>query len=106
MAYATIQPQGNVTVTLTANQRIVVQTQGVAQVYQVVGYPNYPTHNSLLQNVNNTTYTSSAFANGARSTSRPATSRCSTRSARARTSAMTATGTSRTTPSRSTPPAT
>jgi hypothetical protein len=65
MAYATIQPQGNATVVLTANQRIVVQTQGVAQVYQVVGYPNYPTQNSLLQNVNNTTYTSSAFANGA-----------------------------------------
>jgi hypothetical protein len=65
MAYQTIQSQGNATVTLTANQRIVVQTQGTANVYQVVGFPNYPTTNSLLQTVVNTTYTSSAFANGA-----------------------------------------
>jgi hypothetical protein len=34
-------------------------------VYQVVGFPNYPTTNSLLQTVVNTTYTSSAFTNGA-----------------------------------------
>jgi hypothetical protein len=34
-------------------------------VSQVVGFPNYPTTNSLLQTVVNTTYTSSAFANGA-----------------------------------------
>lgn len=65
MAYQTVQSQGNATVTLTANQRIVVQTQGTATVYQVVGFPNYPTTNSLLQTVVNTTYTSSAFANGA-----------------------------------------
>ena len=65
MAYQTVQSQGNATVTLTANQRIVVQTQGTANVYQVVGFPNYPTTNSLLQTVVNTTYTSSAFANGA-----------------------------------------
>lgn len=65
MAYTTVQPQGNATVTLTANQRIVVQTQGTATVSQVVGFPNYPTTNSLLQTVVNTTYTSSAFANGA-----------------------------------------
>jgi hypothetical protein len=65
MAYTTVQSQGNATVTLTANQRIVVQTQGTANVYQQVGFPNYPTTNSLLQTVVNTTYTSSAFANGA-----------------------------------------
>jgi hypothetical protein len=65
MAYQTVQSQGNATVTLTANQRIVVQTQGTANVYQVVGFPNYPTTNSLLQTVVNTTYTSSAFTNGA-----------------------------------------
>jgi len=65
MAYTTVLPQGNATVVLTANQRIVVQTAGTATVSQQVGFPNYPTQSSLLQTVINTTYTSSAFANGA-----------------------------------------
>jgi hypothetical protein len=64
MSYSTIQPQGSATVVLSAGQRIVVQTQGTATVSQVLAFPNYPSQNSLLQTVINTTYTSSAFANG------------------------------------------
>lgn len=65
MSYSTIAPQGQATVTLTANQKIAVKTQGEAQVFQSVGYPNYPSQNDLLQTVVNTTWVSSAFSSGA-----------------------------------------
>jgi hypothetical protein len=65
MTYSVVASQGTATVTLTANQKIAVRTQGEAQVLQVVGFPNYPEQQDLLQTVTNTTYTSSAFANGA-----------------------------------------
>lgn len=65
MSYSTIAPQGTAVVTLTANQKIAVQTQGEALVLQEVGFPNYPSQQDLIQTVVNTTYTSSAFASGA-----------------------------------------
>ena len=64
MSYFTIAPQGTATVTLAANQKIVVKTEGESQVFQLVGFPNYPAQEDLLSAVTNTTYTSSAFANG------------------------------------------
>lgn len=64
MSYVLIAPQGTATVTLTAAQKIAVKTLDTAQVFQVVGFPNYPTQNDLIQTVTNTTYVSSAFANG------------------------------------------
>jgi hypothetical protein len=64
VSYFTIAPQGTATVTLAANQKIVVKTEGESGVYQLVGYPNYPSQEDLLTTVNNATYTSSAFANG------------------------------------------
>ena len=65
MTYLTIPAQGTATVTLTAGQKITVQTQGEAQVSQQVGFPNFPTQFDPLQTVINTTYTSAAFASGA-----------------------------------------
>jgi hypothetical protein len=65
VTYLTIPSQGTATVTLTAGQKITVQTQGEAQVFQQVGFPNFPTQFDPLQTVINTTYTSAAFASGA-----------------------------------------
>lgn len=64
MTYQTIAAQGTAVVTLTANQKIVVQTQGEAEILQQVGYPNYPSQLDLLNALTNGTYTSSAFTNG------------------------------------------
>lgn len=55
---------GSVELTLTAGQNVAVYTKGTAQVYQVVGYPNYPNSRSLLQTVTNTLYQSAALTNG------------------------------------------
>lgn len=65
MSYQTIAAQGTAVVTLTAGQKIVVQTQGDAEILQQVGYPNYPSQLDLLSALTNGTYTSSAFTNGA-----------------------------------------
>lgn len=65
MSYEIIAAQGTATVTLTANQKIAVKTAGEALVYQVVGFPNYPSQNDLIQTVTDTIYTSSAFTDGA-----------------------------------------
>jgi hypothetical protein len=43
-----IYTQGTAIVSLAANQGIAVYTRGQAQVYSVVGYPNYPESESLL----------------------------------------------------------
>lgn len=64
MSFNIVAEQGTAVVTLTAGQKIAVQTMGEAQVYQQVGYPNYPTTNNLLTTLVNGTFTSSAFANG------------------------------------------
>lgn len=65
MAFTLVPSQGSATVVLTANQKIAVKTQGEAQVFQSVGFPNYPSQNDLLQTVVNTTWVSSAFSGGA-----------------------------------------
>ena len=62
MSYVVIAPQGSATVSVPASSRIAVQTLGSADVFQEVGYPNYPSQLSLLQTVANTTWTSSAFS--------------------------------------------
>lgn len=65
MSYLTIAAQGSATITLTAGQKIAIRTQGEAQVFQQVGFPNYPDQLDLLATVTSGNYTSSAFANGA-----------------------------------------
>ena len=63
MSYNVIFAQGTATVTVPANEKIVVQAYSPASVFQEVGYPNFPESQDLLQVVENTTYTSSAFTN-------------------------------------------
>lgn len=43
-----VYAQGDATVVLTAGQSIAVATIAEAQVYELVGYPNYPTQQDLL----------------------------------------------------------
>ena len=66
MSYNTIFAQGGVTsVTVAALDKISVKTQGICDIWQVVGYPNYPESRTLLSRVNNGEYTSSVFTDGA-----------------------------------------
>lgn len=43
-----VYPQGDATVVLTAGQSIAVATIAEAQIFQVVGFPNYPEQQDLL----------------------------------------------------------
>lgn len=43
-----VYPQGDATVVLTAGQSIAVATIAEAQVYELVGFPNYPVQQDLL----------------------------------------------------------
>lgn len=64
MSFTLVPPQGSALVTLTANQKIAVKSQGEAQVIQQVGFLNYPPQNVPLKALNNETWVSSAFASG------------------------------------------
>ena len=48
-----LSPNGLVSVTLTASQKVAVYSQGLANVYRVAGYVNYPQTNALLGTVIN-----------------------------------------------------
>jgi len=48
-----LSPQGLVSVTLTATQSVAVYTQGVANVYRVSGYAQYPNQTALVGVVSN-----------------------------------------------------
>jgi len=48
-----LSPNGLVSVTLTATQKVAVYSQGLANVYRVAGYVNYPQTNALLGTVIN-----------------------------------------------------
>jgi len=65
MSYNVIFTQGNATVTVPAGEKIAVQSLSPANVFQEIGFPNYPASRNLLTTVNNTTYVSSAFTNAA-----------------------------------------
>ncbi len=60
-----IYSQGKKEIVLSANESISVFTQGKAQVYQVLGYPNFPNTKSLLGEVNNTETLFGPYASGA-----------------------------------------
>jgi len=62
MSYNIVVTQGTATVTVPANEKIVVQSYSPTSVFQEVGYPNFPETNNLLSVVENTTYTSAAFS--------------------------------------------
>jgi hypothetical protein len=63
MSYNVIFPQGTVTVTVPAGEKIAVQAYSTASVFQEVGFPNFPDSQDLLTTVDNTTYVSAAFTN-------------------------------------------
>lgn len=65
MSYNTIATQGTATVTLTAGQSIAVQSLTEAQVFEVVGFPNYPTTNQLEGTVVNGETVFGPYTNGA-----------------------------------------
>jgi hypothetical protein len=52
MSSLIVNPNGNVVLTVAAGNSVAVFTDGVAQVSQVTGYPNYPSSISLLGVVN------------------------------------------------------
>lgn len=58
-----IYPNGRITtVAVPASSKISVFTRGTAKISQIVGYPNEPSKASLLANLSNGSYTSSAFS--------------------------------------------
>jgi hypothetical protein len=63
MSYNVIFAQGTATVTVPAGEKIAVQAYSPANVFQEVGYPNFPESQDLLTVVENTTYVSAAFTN-------------------------------------------
>jgi hypothetical protein len=63
MSYQVIFAQGTATVAVPAGEKIAVQAFSTAQVFQEVGFPNFPEANDLLSTVDNTTYVSGAFTN-------------------------------------------
>ena len=63
MSYQVIFAQGTATVAVPAGEKIAVQAFSTAQVFQEVGFPNFPEANDLLTTVDNTTYVSNAFTN-------------------------------------------
>jgi hypothetical protein len=63
MSYQAIFTQGTATVTVPAGQKIAIQSFSPANVFQEVGFPNFPESQDLLTVVDNATYISSAFTN-------------------------------------------
>ncbi len=63
MSYQAIFTQGTATVTVPAGQKIAIQSFSPANVFQEVGFPNFPEAQDLLTVVDNATYISSAFTN-------------------------------------------
>jgi hypothetical protein len=63
MSYNVIFTQGTATVTVPAGEKIAVQAISPANVFQEVGFPNFPDSQDLLSTVENTTFVSSAFTN-------------------------------------------
>jgi hypothetical protein len=63
MSYQVIFTQGTAVVTVPAGQKIAVQAFSPANVFQEVGFPNFPDSQDLLTVVENTTYVSPAFTN-------------------------------------------
>jgi len=63
MSYNVIFAQGTATITVPAGEKIAVQAYSPANVFQEVGFPNFPDSQDLLTVVENTTYVSPAFTN-------------------------------------------
>lgn len=60
-----LSPQGLVSVTLTATQKVAVYSQGLANVYRNSGYVNYPSQTALVGTVNNSQTVFGTYTGGA-----------------------------------------
>lgn len=60
-----LSPDGSVSITLTATQKVAVWTQGLANVYRTSGFPNYPSVSSLQGVVINGQTVFGTFTGGA-----------------------------------------
>ena len=60
-----LSPDGSVSITLTATQKVAVWTQGLANVYRTSGYPNYPSVTALQGTVINGQTVFGTFTGGA-----------------------------------------
>ena len=60
-----LSPNGSVSITLTATQKVAVWTQGLANVYRTSGFPNYPSVSSLQGTVINGQTVFGTFTGGA-----------------------------------------
>lgn len=60
-----LSPNGSVSITLTATQKVAVWTQGLANVYRTSGFPNYPAVSSLQGVVINGQTVFGTFTGGA-----------------------------------------
>lgn len=60
-----LSPNGSVSITLTATQKVAVWTQGLANVYRTSGFPNYPSVSSLQGVVINGQTVFGTFTGGA-----------------------------------------
>jgi hypothetical protein len=60
-----LSPNGLVSVTLTASQKVAVYSQGLANVYRTSAFPNYPNVTTLLGTVINGQTVFGTFTNGA-----------------------------------------
>lgn len=60
-----LSPDGSVSITLTATQKVAVWTQGLANVYRTSGFPNYPSVSSLQGTVINGQTVFGTFTGGA-----------------------------------------
>lgn len=63
MSYQVIFTQGTATVAVPAGEKIAIQSLTPCNVFQEVGFPNFPDALDLLTVVDNSTYVSSAFTN-------------------------------------------
>lgn len=60
-----LSPNGTVSITLTATQKVAVWTQGLANVYRTSAFPNYPATTALLGTVINGQTVFGTFTGGA-----------------------------------------
>lgn len=65
MSQSYVGPQGSVTVTVPAGEKLAVYSMGTVSVYQVTGYANSPSTNVLVSSVTNGQYVTGAYTNGA-----------------------------------------
>lgn len=57
-----VYPNGRVEVSVDANDKVAIWSEGAARLSQIVGYPNVPESVSLISSITSGSYTSAAFS--------------------------------------------